>query len=158
MGIDPAHTSFLHRFFRDASLDDTYGKQFRGASVGEVGGERWPMSRIMREFHRPEIRHEPLADGLWRITTLRRMHEGLMHVRITNSVFPNTFVIPLSETITITQLHVPVDDENVYWYSLFTSFDAPLDKAAMREQRLRGATLPDYLPRKGRHNDWGYDP
>jgi phenylpropionate dioxygenase-like ring-hydroxylating dioxygenase large terminal subunit len=158
VGIDPAHTSFLHRFFRDASLDDTYGKQFRGASVGEVGGERWPMSRIMREFHRPEIRHEPLADGLWRITTLRRMHEGLMHVRITNAVFPNTFVIPLSETITITQLHVPVDDENVYWYSLFTSFDAPLDKAAMREQRLRGVTLPDYLPRKGRHNDWGYDP
>jgi phthalate 4,5-dioxygenase oxygenase subunit len=37
-------------------------------------------------------------------------------------------VIPLSETITITQMHVPVDDTHTYWYSFFTSFAEPLDK------------------------------
>jgi hypothetical protein len=67
-------------------------------------------------------------------------------------------VIPLSETITITQMHVPVDDTHTNWYAFFTSFDTPLDKEAMRQQRLRFVSLPDYLPKAGRHNDWGFDP
>jgi phthalate 4,5-dioxygenase oxygenase subunit len=158
VGIDPAHTSFLHRFLADDTLDAAYGRQFRAASDGDVDGERWPMSRVMREFHRPDIRHEPVADGLTRITTLRRVSERLMHVRITHAAFPSTFVIPLSETITITQMHVPVDDTHTYWYSFFTSFDAPLDQATMRAQRVEHLTLPDYAPRMGRHNDWGYSP
>ena len=33
-----------------------------------------------------------------------------MHVRVTNMVFPQAFVIPLSPEMTITQWHVPVDD------------------------------------------------
>ena len=33
-----------------------------------------------------------------------------MHVRITNLMFPNAFVIPMSREMTITQWHVPVDD------------------------------------------------
>ena len=72
--------------------------------------------------------------------------------------FPATFVIPLSETITITQMHVPVDDTHTYWYSFFTSFAEPLDKEAMRAQRLACVTLPDYAPIHGRHDHWGFDP
>ncbi|WP_088284423.1 aromatic ring-hydroxylating dioxygenase subunit alpha [Ideonella sp. A 288] len=158
VGIDPSHASFLHRFLQDESLDAAYGRQFRGASAGTVDGERWPMTRVLREFHSPEIRHEALADGLVRLTTLRAINDALTHVRITNAVFPYTFVIPLSETITITQLHVPVDDTHTYWYSFFTSFDAPLDKEAMRSQRLQGVSLPDYVPFKSRDNQWGFDP
>ncbi|HSB24553.1 MAG TPA: aromatic ring-hydroxylating dioxygenase subunit alpha, partial [Burkholderiaceae bacterium] len=63
-----------------------------------------------------------------------------------------------SETVTITQMHVPVDDTHTYWYSFFTSFDAPLDKQTMRAQRLAGISLPDYLPRHGAHDEWGFDP
>ncbi len=158
VGIDPAHPSFLHRYLQDESLDGAYGRQFRSASVGNVAGERWPMTRVMREFCSPEIRHEPVAEGITRLTTLRVMSDALTHVRVTHAVFPATFVIPLSESITITQLHVPVDDTHTYWYSFFTSFGAPLDKEEMRRQRLQGVTLPDYLPLKGRHNDWGFDP
>src|SRR5216683_1691304 len=33
VGIDPAHTSFLHRFFEDDDPAAAYGKQFRGASA-----------------------------------------------------------------------------------------------------------------------------
>jgi phthalate 4,5-dioxygenase oxygenase subunit len=157
VGIDPAHASFLHRFFFDESLDDTYGRQFRGASAGEVGGERWPMTRVMREFDQPEIRVDTTDYGL-RLTALRRMNEALTHVRVTHAVFPHTFVIPLSETMTITQMHVPVDDTHTYWYSVFTSFDQPVDKTAMRNQRLRAIDLPDYIPKSGRHNHWGYNP
>jgi len=158
VGIDPAHPSFLHRYLQDESLEGAYGRQFRAASVGEVAGERWPMTRVMREFCSPQIRHEQVAEGLTRLTTLRVMSDSLTHVRVTHAAFPATFVIPLSESITITQLHVAVDDTHTYWYSFFTGFDAPLDKEEMRRQRLQGVSLPDYLPLKGRHNDWGFDP
>jgi hypothetical protein len=96
--------------------------------------------------------------GLTRITALRIINDHLTHVRVTHAMFPYTFVIPLSETVTITQMHVPVDDTHTYWYSFFTSFDAPLDKATMRAQRLRGVSLPDYLPLHGAGDDWGFDP
>lgn len=155
VGIDPAHTSYLHRFFADESLDQAYGRQFRGASAGDVDGQRWPMTRIMREFARPQIRVEAMPYGM-QLSTLRPMNDELTHVRITQAIFPHTFVIPLSQTMTITQMHVPVDDTHTYWYSVFTSFAEPVDKQAMREQRLRAVTLPDYLPRSGRHNQWGY--
>lgn len=161
VGIDPAHPSFLHRFLQDASLDaigeNAAGKQFRSASAGEFGGERWPMTRIMREFHQPEISFEPMPWGL-QLTALRPMTNDLTHVRITNAIFPHTFVIPLSETLTITQMHVPVDDTRTYWYSIFTSFAGPVDKEAMRKQRLQFIQLPDYIPKSGRHNNWGFNP
>ncbi len=157
VGIDPAHPSFLHRYLQDETLDGAYGRQFRSASVGEVAGERWPMTRVMREFCSPEIRHEAVAEGLTRLTTLRVMSDALTHVRVTHAAFPATFVIPLSESITITQMHVPVDDTHTYWVSFFTSFGAPLDKEEMRRQRLQGVSLPDYLPLKGRQNHWGFD-
>jgi phthalate 4,5-dioxygenase len=158
VGIDPAHPSFLHRYLQDDTLDATYGRQFRAASAGVVDGERWPMTRVMREFCSPEIRHESVADGVIRLTALRRMTDALTHVRVTHALFPHTFVIPLSETVTITQMHVPVDDTHTYWYSFFTSFAGPLDQATMRRQRLAGITLPDYLPLHGRHDNWGFDP
>ncbi len=157
VGIDPAHASFLHRFFQDEALEDSYGRQFRGASAGSVEGERWPMTRVMREFDQPVITIAPDDWGM-RLTTLRPMSEALTHVRITHGIFPHTFVIPLSETMTITQMHVPVDDTHTFWYSFFTSFAGPVDKTAMRNQRLRAVDLPDYRPRSGRHNDWGFDP
>ncbi len=158
VGIDPAHPSFLHRYLQDESLEQTYGRQFRAASVGEVNGERWPMTRVMREFCSPEIHHEEVAPGLTRLTALRLMSEQLTHVRVTHAAFPHTFVIPLSETMTITQMHVPVDDQNTYWWSFFTSFDAPLDRPTMRQQRLAHMTLPDYVPIHGRHDNWNFDP
>ena len=140
VGIDPAHASYLHRFFEDAPLEGSYGKQFRGASAGDIGGERWPMTRGMGEFARPEISFTQQPHGL-QLTALRRLNDALTHVRVTNAVVPQTFVIPLSETMTITQMHVPVDDTRNYWYAFFTSFDAPVDKATMRQQRLKAVTL-----------------
>ena len=161
VGIDPCHTSFLHRFLNDASLasvgDNAGARQFRSASLGEVNGEAWPMSRIMREFHRPELSSEPTPWGL-RITTLRRMTEELTHVRVTHEIFPQTFCIPLSPTMTITQWHVPVDDTHTYWFAFFTSYDKPVDKQAMRDQRAPFIPPPLYVPKAGRHNDWGFNP
>ena len=157
VGIDPAHASYLHRFFNDAPLEGSYGKQFRGASAGDIGGERWPMTKVMREFAQPEISFTAQPWGL-QLTALRPLTDTLTHVRVTNDVFPQTFVIPLSETMTITQMHVPVDDTHNYWYAFFTSFDAPVDKTTMRQQRQKAVTLPDYIPKAGRWNQWGFNP
>ena len=160
VGIDPAHPSYLHRFLQDEALsevaDNMAGKQFRSASAGSANGEQWPMTRIMREFAKPEISFTPTAWGM-QLTALRHMTEQLTHVRITQSIFPATFVIPLSSTTTITQMHVPVDDTHTYWYSFFTSFAEPLNQAAMRAQRAAFITLPDYIPKAGRHNNWGFN-
>jgi hypothetical protein len=88
---------------------------------------------------------------------LRRLDDQHTHVRVTNLVFPHAFVIPMSAEMTITQWHVPIDDVSCYWYAIFTSFGAPVDHAQMREQRLKLYELPDYRPRLGRHNSWGYN-
>jgi hypothetical protein len=153
VGIDPAHASFLHRFFEDEDASQSYGKQFRAASADSD----MPMTRVLREFDRPRIEVEPAPHGL-RITALRRLSDAHTHVRVTNLVFPQAFAIPLSGEMTITQWHVPVDDGRCYWYAAFTSFAAPVDKARMREQRLALYELPDYRPKVGRHNGYGFDP
>ena len=73
-------------------------------------------------------------------------------------MFPNAFIIPMSREMTITQWHVPTDDNKHYWYAIFTSFGAPVNKDEMRRQRLQLYELPDYIPRKNKSNGYGFDP
>jgi phthalate 4,5-dioxygenase len=153
VGIDPAHTSFLHRFFHDTDPSEGYGKVFRDTSADS----EMPMTKIMREFPRPRIEVEPTDFG-FRVLTLREISARNTHVRVTNLMFPNAFIIPMSRDMTITQWHVPIDDYKHYWYAIFTSFGAPVDKDEMRRQRLELYALPDYMPRRNKRNDYGYDP
>ena len=153
VGIDPAHASFLHRFFEDEDTSTAYGKQFRGASAGSD----MPMTKILREYDSPIINVEHTEYGL-RLIALREIDEERTHVRVTNQLFPHGFVIPMSTEMTITQWHVPIDDENCYWYAIFTSYTTPVDKKKMRDQRLELYELPDYTSRKNRSNDYGFDP
>ncbi|HEY1299946.1 MAG TPA: aromatic ring-hydroxylating dioxygenase subunit alpha [Stellaceae bacterium] len=153
VGIDPAHASFLHRFFEDEDPQSGYGRQFRATSAGS----ELPMTRLLREFERPRIEIERTGFGL-RIFAMRDLGPDRSHIRLTNLVFPQAIAIPLSAEMTLAQWHVPIDDENSWWYAIFTSFGAPVDKAEMRRQRLELYELPDYRPRVGRHNAYGYDP
>jgi nitrite reductase/ring-hydroxylating ferredoxin subunit len=153
VGIDPVHTSFLHRFFEDEDPTKGYGKMFRDKSRDT----EMPMTQIMREFTRPRIEVEPTQYG-FRVATLREIGNGKAHVRLTNLVFPNAFMIPMSREMTISQWHVPVDDTRHYWYAIFTSFGEPVNKEEMRRQRLELYELPDYVPRRNKSNNYGYDP
>lgn len=153
IGIDPAHASFLHRFLEDEDPDDSYGKQFRD----KAAHTNMPMTQILREYPRPELKVDETDYGL-KITALRHMENDLTHVRVTNAIFPEAICIPMSREMTITQWHVPVDDENCYWYTMFTSFDQPVNKELMRKQRLAEHTLPEYAPIKNKSNDYHYDP
>ncbi|HTW84016.1 MAG TPA: aromatic ring-hydroxylating dioxygenase subunit alpha [Candidatus Sulfotelmatobacter sp.] len=152
VGIDPSHASFLHRFFEDEAPGGEYGKQFRANS----SASDLPMTKIMREYTRPRIDVRRDTNGL-ELTTLRALDPTSVHVRVTHLVFPNAFLIPLSPQMTILQWHVPVDDVTNYWYAAFTAYDAPVDKAQMRAQRLRLYELPDYVPRIGRANAYGFN-
>ena len=151
VGMDPAHASYLHRFLEDEDASKGYGQQFRD-DVDNI-----PTTRLMREYARPEIRVEETDFG-HKVTTLRNLDNRGMHVRITDAIFPTAILIPLSREMTVTQWHVPVDDTKSYWYAMFTSFGAPVDHEVMRAQRLEVYTLPDYMPRIGKANDYGYDP
>ena len=152
VGIDPAHASYLHRFFQDESTEASYGKQFRGAS----NDSDMPITKVLREFDRPDIAVESADYGL-RLTSLRKLSEESTHVRVTNVVFPQAFVIPMSSEMTISQWHVPVDDTDCYWYAIFTSFTGPVNKQQMRDQRLELYELPDYTSRKNKRNNYGYN-
>jgi phthalate 4,5-dioxygenase oxygenase subunit len=153
IGIDPAHASFLHRFLEDEDTSDSYGKQFRD----KAAHTDMPMTQVLREYPRPDIKVEETEFGL-KITALRFLDNGLTHVRVTNQIFPEAICIPMSREMTITQWHVPIDDETCYWYTMFTSFRKPVNKELMREQRLKEHRLPDYAPLKNRTNDYHYDP
>jgi phenylpropionate dioxygenase-like ring-hydroxylating dioxygenase large terminal subunit len=152
VGIDPAHASYLHRFFEDENPEDSYGKQFRAASAGSD----MPMTKVLREYGRPQIEVERTPWGM-RLTALRQLDDAHTHVRVTNQLFPHAFVIPMSAEMTITQWHVPIDDVSCYWFAIFTSFSTPVDKQQMRDQRLALYTLPDYKPRLNKANNYGFD-
>ena len=57
----------------------------------------------------------------------------------------------------ITQWHVPVDDLNCYWYTIFTDFSKPVDKELMRQQRENLYQMPDYVPKINKSNNYGFD-
>jgi phthalate 4,5-dioxygenase len=153
VGMDPAHASFLHRFFQDEDPNAAYGKQFRSTTFDTD----LPITKVLREYDRPDISVAEKKHGL-RLTSLRRIDGQQTHVRVTNIVFPQTFVIPMSPEMTITQWHVPVDDYSNYWFTIFTSFAGPVDKQTMRAQRLETYPEPDYRPKLNRSNNWGYNP
>jgi phenylpropionate dioxygenase-like ring-hydroxylating dioxygenase large terminal subunit len=153
VGIDPSHASFLHRFFEDDDPTEQYGKQFRDATAGA----NMPITKVLREYYRPDIIADETDFGM-RLTTLRQLDEENMHVRVTNMLMPHAITIPMSREMTITQWHVPVDDARSYWYAIFTSFSEPVDKEKMRAQRLELYTLPDYMPRLNKENNYGFDP
>jgi len=153
VGIDPVHPSFLHRFLSDESTDAAYGRQFRAASANSG----IPLTQILREHARPTIQIEDTNYG-FRLITTRELGDSNVHYRITNLVFPNAIAIPMSSEMIITQWHVPIDDVSCYWYSMFTSFGAPVDRNTMRNQRLEHLTLPGYRPKHNRASNWGYDP
>ncbi len=150
VGIDPAHASFLHRFFEDDDPENGYGQQFRDQTGGMA------VTKVLREHDCPRLEVEDTDYGL-RIFAVRDLDDQQTHIRVTNLMFPNAFVIPISSDMNITQWHVPIDDESNYWYAVFTAFETPVDKKTMRDQRLESCTLPDYKPIRNRQNNWGFD-
>jgi phenylpropionate dioxygenase-like ring-hydroxylating dioxygenase large terminal subunit len=150
-GIDPSHVSFLHRFVGEDPRE-VYGQQFSEV----VEGTDKKLSQLVAENHRPDIEVEEAPHGL-RVYAVRRLTDRLAHVRVTNLVFPNAFVVPFGNDRVFCQWHVPIDDENHFWYMIFYDFAEETDKETLLAQRLSEVSLPDYRPLRNRSNDWGFD-
>jgi phthalate 4,5-dioxygenase len=151
-GIDPSHVSFLHRFLVDEDPRDAYGQQFRDT----VEGTDRTLSSLVGEKFRPDIEVERTDYGM-RLLATRELDADSIHVRITNLVAPNAFVIPFSNTTNIIQWHVPIDDHNHYWYMLMYDFVDPTDKETLRRQRQDSSEGPEYRPVRNARNQWGFD-
>jgi nitrite reductase/ring-hydroxylating ferredoxin subunit len=96
-----------------------------------------------------QLQVELPAAGLLRWTALRPMDDALVHVRIGRALCPHIVELPLSQTLTMTRWHAPVDDAHTAVYSLVCSFETPLDAQALpddafgqREQRLAESMGP----------------
>ena len=150
-GIDPSHVSFLHRFVNDDPRE-VYGQQFSE----EVAGTGQKLSELVGEHYRPDIEVEQTDDGL-RVFAVRQLTEDVMHVRVTNLLFPNAFVVPFGNSKVFTQWHVPIDDEHHYWYMVLYDFAEQTDQERLLAQRLSEVSLPDYRPLRNRSNEWGFD-
>ncbi|MGX6448234.1 Rieske 2Fe-2S domain-containing protein [Patulibacter sp. S7RM1-6] len=150
-GIDPSHVSFLHRFI-DEDPREVYGQQFSE----EVEGTGQKLSKLVGDAYRPDIEVENVDHGL-RVFAIRQLTEEMKHVRITNLMFPNAFVVPFGNDKVFAQWHVPIDDENHYWFMILYDFAEPTDKETLLQQRLKEVTLPDYRPVRNRGNNWGFD-
>ena len=75
-----------------------------------------------------------------------RISDAQTHIRVTNILFPQAFVIPMNAEMTISQWHVPVDD-----YRLLLVLDLHQLRRAGRQghharQRLKTYPAPDYKP------------
>ena len=150
-GIDPSHVSFLHRFL-DEDPRDVYGQQFRE----EVEGTGKSTAEIVGEAYRPDIEVESAPHGL-RVFALRALDDDTRHLRVTNLMFPNAFVVPFGGDRVFCQWHVPIDDDRHFWYMIFYDFKDQTDKETLLSQRLENVTLPDYRPTRNRDNNWGFD-
>ena len=148
VGIDPVHASFLHRFLQDEDPNESYGKQFRDRAANTD----IPMTQVLREYPRPDIKVSETDYGL-RLISLRHLNDGRTHVRVTNQIFPEAICIPMSNEMTITQWHVPVDDENLLLvFDVHEFWRSGRTRTVMREQRLKEHRLPDYAPRRNARN------
>ncbi|MDO8187844.1 aromatic ring-hydroxylating dioxygenase subunit alpha [Conexibacter sp. JD483] len=150
-GIDPSHVSFLHRFL-DEDPRETYGQQFAEL----VEGTDKTLSALVGENFRPDIEVETTDHGL-RVFAVRDLGEQIRHVRITNLMFPNAFVVPFGNTKVFAQWHVPIDDHTHYWYMILYDFEQQTDKETLWNQRISEVTLPDFRPVRNRANEWGFD-
>ncbi len=151
-GIDPSHVSFLHRFIEEDPRE-TYGQQFSE----EVEGTGKKLSKLVGDNFRPDIEVESAEHGL-RVFAVRQLTEEIKHVRVTNLLFPNAFVVPFGRTKVFTQWHVPIDDHNHYWFMIWYDYAEPTDQETLLQQRLQEVSLPDYRPLRNRSNNWGFDP
>ena len=152
VGIDPSHASFLHRFFEDETEEGAYGQQFRFSTEEND----MAITKVLREYDCPEIEIERTETGI-RLYALRHLNDDNVHVRVTNQIFPNAIIIPISNEMMLTQWHVPIDDTTSWWYAIFSSYSEKVDKEKMRNDRLKLYTLPDYRPRKNRANNYGFN-
>lgn len=76
------------------------------------------------------------APGLLRWTVLRAVDDAQVHVRVGRVLCPHIVELPLSQSLTLTRWHTPVDDVHTAVYSLVSSCGAALDTQALPDDAI----------------------
>ena len=151
VGIDPAHASWLHKFFEDEDPATSYGRQFRGTPADSG----MPISKVLREYDRPEIRRaNALRHAAAHVAEdQQRAHAYSGHQR----PFPAG----------LRHSHECGDDDlavaragrrhRLLLVRDLHELRRAGDKDTMRDQRLKTYPAPDYKPISNRSNSWGFD-
>ena len=123
-----------------------------------VDGERWPMTRVMRELCSPEIRHDEVAPGLTRLTALRIIderadararHACAVSVHLRDSAVGNA------------DHHADARAGGRHAHLLVFASSPASTRRSTRRRCARSACAASRCPTTcrctGRHNDWGFD-
>jgi phenylpropionate dioxygenase-like ring-hydroxylating dioxygenase large terminal subunit len=137
--LDPAHLSFLHRFFE--------GSENLSEPDEQLFDEEEEHRARMREDSRPAIEVERAPWGM-RIYAIRNAGPDDKFVKITNFVLPDvsTHSIGLSDGYNVLW-HVPIDDVSTWEFDLVFAKTPPGDGPAGDEWRERKETWthPNWL-------------
>jgi phthalate 4,5-dioxygenase len=139
--IDPAHLSYLHRFWHRRPM----------MRKGTVPGSDKSAATLHREDRRPRLECERTDFGV-RNYAIRDAGEGARWVRINNFIMPNKVGSVgnegrIGEGYTI-HWHVPVDDENHVRFDIFFNRTRPIARERY-EQELAAETIDNrYLRNK----------
>lgn len=141
-GIDPSHTSFLHRQFRRSDYEDRGSG--RGASAGAGGVPTITDPRAGPVAPTLEVEE---TDSGTRQFALRRLASGVF-LRASSFILPNVNVVSAGSTEKggyHMGWHVPIDDTHSCRYAVDFTRHEPLDKEG-HEQWLEREIGPGYRP------------
>jgi len=130
-GIDPLHTSFLHRIAQDGDEDQYVG----------VRGTDTSFLTLWEKDVAPKIEVEITDVGL-RIFTVRDAGGNKHYLRVTNFVYPNLSAFPAqtgAEGYNV-NWHVPMDDTRHWKYMFVFSRERPLRKEIINRERAEDRT------------------
>lgn len=146
--IDPAHLSYLHRFWQRRPM----------ARKGTVPGSDKSAALLHSEDRRPRLESERTDFGV-RNYAIRDAGDGTRWVRINNFIMPNKIGSVgnegrIGEGYTI-HWHVPVDDENHVRFDIFFNRTRPIERERY-EQELATETI-DHRYRRNKRNRYLQD-
>jgi phthalate 4,5-dioxygenase len=146
--IDPAHLSYLHRFWQRRPL----------ARKGTVPGGDKSAAVLHREDRRPRLESERTDFGV-RNYAIRSAADGGRYVRINNFIMPNKVGSignegRVGEGYTI-HWHVPVDDENHVRFDIFFNRVRPI--ARERYEQEAATELIENRYRRNKRNRYLQD-
>ncbi len=141
--LDPAHLSFLHKFFKD-------GERSR-VVTGGISTSNTYFGTVVS----PTIEVEPADFGL-RIFTVRDAEDGKTYVRITNFVYPCLATNPQGIDGYNVNWHVPIDDHTSWKIRVGFKRGGPIDKLQARADFMREVD-DEWVPHRNIGNHYQQD-
>jgi phenylpropionate dioxygenase-like ring-hydroxylating dioxygenase large terminal subunit len=145
--IDPSHLSYLHKYVSDE-------RSAEAETQRALSGSNASSMVLSGRDRAPTIEVEETAFGM-RIFSVRESDDDERYVRISNFIYPNSFVVPTAAGAVDGGWHVPIDDTHHWKFQVMHS-PTPIDKERSDQDRLSFLT-PDFHHIRNRDNRYLQD-